>query len=258
MPDDRADSPREPGHTPADAPLAPAFYAGPRTRLGDWWTLLHPPYTAWHLSYVLLGAAVAERIDVEILGGTLLAFFLAVGVSAHALDELQGRPLGTGLSARALWSVALIGLAGALAIGAYGIARVGPELLPFVIVGALLVLAYNLEWFGGRVHTTLGFALAWGAFPVLTAAFAQQGRVSAAAVLVAGAATALSWAQRALSTPVRHVRRRVATVEVRMLGRDGQVTRGDARVLLAPSEQALRALSWGMVSLGLGVVLARL
>lgn len=255
MPDDRSRSASGPGHTPADTTLPPAFYAGPRTRLGDWWTLLHPPYTAWHLSYVLLGAAVAERIDVEILGGTLLAFLLAVGLSAHALDELQGRPLGTALSTRALWSVALVGLAGALAIGLYGVVRVGPALLPFVVVGAFLVLAYNLEWFGGRVHTTLGFALAWGAFPALTSAFAQQGRVSVSAVLVAAAAAALSWAQRALSTPVRHVRRRVTSVEVRMLGRDGQVTRGDARVLLAPSEQALRALSWGMVALGLGLVI---
>lgn len=258
MPDDAAGPPPDPDHTPADAPLAPAFYAGRRTKLGDWWTLLHPPYTAWHLSYVLLGAAVAEQVDVEILGGTLLAFFLAVGVSAHTLDELQGRPLATRLSTRTLWSAALLGLAGALTIGAYGIARIGPGLLPFVVAGGLLVLAYNLEWFGGRVHTTLGFALAWGAFPVLTSAFAQQDRVSVAAVLVAAAATGLSWAQRALSTPVRHVRRKVSAVEVRMVGHDGRMTHGDARVLLAPSEQALRALSWGMVALGLGLVIARL
>ena len=242
-----------------DGGLPPAFYVRDRRGpLADWWAVLHPPYTAWHLSYVLLGAAVSDTIDLPILGYTLAAFFLAVGISAHALDELQGRPLATGLSERTLWTAAVLALLLALGVGGYGLVRVGPWLLPFVVVGALLVLAYNLEWFGGRVHTDLGFALAWGAFPALTSAFAQQGRVSAAGVLVAAGATALSWAQRTLSTPVRHVRRRVRSVEVRMVGTDGEVSRGDAQVLLAPIERALRATAWALVVLGVGLVLARL
>ena len=35
----------------------PAFYALAPGGWRDWWTLLHPPYTLWHLSYVALGAA---------------------------------------------------------------------------------------------------------------------------------------------------------------------------------------------------------
>ena len=35
----------------------PAFYALAPGGWRDWWTLLHPPYTMWHLSYVALGAA---------------------------------------------------------------------------------------------------------------------------------------------------------------------------------------------------------
>ena len=64
-------------------------------RVRDWLTLLHPPYTVWHLSYVAIGAAVAGHLVLWRLGGTLLAFFLAVGIGAHALDELHGRPLRT-------------------------------------------------------------------------------------------------------------------------------------------------------------------
>ena len=45
-------------------------------------------------------------------------------------------------------------------------ARLQLWLLPLIAVGAFLVLAYNLELFGGRFHTDLWFALAWGAFPV--------------------------------------------------------------------------------------------
>src|SRR5438132_5711618 len=99
----------------------PAFYA---LRAGGWRdlvTLLHPPYTAWHLSYVALGAAAAPAIHLDRLLATLGAFFLGVGVCAHALDELNGRPLGTMLSRRALIWTAAVGLAGAVAIGVAGI-----------------------------------------------------------------------------------------------------------------------------------------
>ena len=56
-----------------------------------------PPYTAWHLSYVVIGASLAPHVYPTRLWATLAAFFLAVGVAAHALDELHGRPLGTAI-----------------------------------------------------------------------------------------------------------------------------------------------------------------
>src|SRR6478736_4070978 len=98
----------------------PAFYA---LRGGGWRdlvTILHPPYTAWHLSYVALGAAAAPAVHLDRLAAALGAFFLAVGVSAHALDELHGHPLGTALSDRTLRAVAVGGLVGAVAIGIAG------------------------------------------------------------------------------------------------------------------------------------------
>src|SRR5690349_13567555 len=140
-------------------------------RTGGWRdlvTVLHPPYTAWHLSYVALGAVAAPALYAGRLGAALVAFFLAVGVSAHALDELAGRPLGTALTRRMLIVLAVAGLVGAVAIGVAGVILVSPWLAPFVAVGALLVLAYNLELAGGRFHTDMWFALAWGAFPAFT------------------------------------------------------------------------------------------
>src|SRR6476659_11389166 len=93
----------------------PAFYA---LRPGGWRdlvTLLHPPYTAWHLSYVAIGAAVAPTLHGDRLAAALGAFFLAVGVGAHALDELNGRPLGTRLSDRVLIGLAAVSIVGAVA-----------------------------------------------------------------------------------------------------------------------------------------------
>ena len=50
--------------TASDATVArPAFYARGGGPVGDWITLLHPPYTAWHLGYVGIGAALVPRLD---------------------------------------------------------------------------------------------------------------------------------------------------------------------------------------------------
>src|SRR5438552_2768628 len=244
---------------PDEPQLAPAYYA---TQARGWrrdvWALLHPPYTAWHLSYVLIGAGLAERIDVTRLFATLVAFFLAVGVSAHALDELRGRPLQTSVPATGLWAAAIIGLVGAVALGFAGVSALGVGLLPFIAAGVLFVFAYNLELLGGRLHGDFWFALSWGAFPVLTAYFAQTGRISIGSVAAAAAAYAIAFGQRALSTPARLLRRKTRSVTGTLTLSDGSEQPLDEPALLHPLESALRAFSWGVVLLGLGLVAAKL
>jgi hypothetical protein len=236
----------------------PAFYAARAGGWRDWWTVLHPPYTAWHLSYVVLGACVAPRTDGIRLLATVLAFFFAVGIAAHTLDELHGHPLRTRIPDRVLWLAAVAGLVVAVGLGLAGVSRVGAGLLAFIALGPVLVLGYNLELAGGRLHSDAGFAAAWGAFPALTGYFAQAERIDVVAVLVAGAAYGLSYAQRALSTPARTLRRKVVAIEGSMTMEDGTVRPVDDRVMLAPLEQALRALSWSMVALAGALAVARL
>ena len=236
----------------------PAFYALAPGGWRDWWTLLHPPYTLWHLSYVALGAATASELDLYLLGMSLLGFFLGVGLAAHALDELRGRPLGTSIPDRVLQALAVVALAGAAAVGIVGVVQVSAWLLLFIVVGAFLVVAYNLELFGGAFHSDLWFALGWGGFPALTGAFAQEGRLHAAAVLVAAACVAISAAQRALSTPVRRLRRRVATVEGTITLRDGTTEPMGADVIRTAPEAALKLLSIAMPVLATGFVISRL
>ena len=238
--------------------LAPAYYATrARGWRRDWIALLHPPYTAWHLSYVVIGAALAPALDAVRLGATLLAFLLALGVAAHALDELRSRPLKTRIPDAVLVGAAAMSLAGAVALGLAGIGRVGVGLLPFILVGVLFVVAYNLELFGGVLHGDFWFALSWGAFPVLTAYFAQAGRLSLAAGIGAAAAFALSYCQRALSTPARRIRRQARSVSGSIVLEDGTAEPLNTAVLLEPLERALRALSWATVALALALAAAR-
>ena len=235
----------------------PAFYALAPGSWRDYVTLLHPPYTLWHLSYVAIGAALAPhwRPSIMVLG--LLAFFLGMGVAAHALDELHGRPLQTRIPDRVLVALAGAGLAAAAGIGVAVALHTNLWLLAFVACGAFIAVAYNLELFGGRLHGDPWFALAWGAFPVLAAYFAAAETIRAEALFAAAFAALLSHAQRRLSTPVRLVRRRVREVSGRIELQDGTSIQITPDVLTAESERALKALAAAVVSLAVALVLLR-
>jgi hypothetical protein len=236
----------------------PAFYALRRGGWRDLVTLLHPPYTAWHLSYVALGAAAAPVIYADRLAAALGAFFLAVGISAHALDELNGRPLRTRLRRRTLIALAVAGLVGALAIGVIGAIEVSALLVPLVVVGALLVPSYNLELAGGRFHSDLWFALAWGGFPAFTGYFVNALEVRPAGVLVTAACVLISVAQRRLSTPARELRRQTTEVAGEQRMADGSIVPLTEGRLAAPLEGALSVLWVALVLLAAGMVAVRL
>ena len=234
--------------------VAPAFYALEGGGWRDYWTLLHPPYTLWHLSYVLLGAALAPHPDPRIVAGALLAFFLAVGVASHSFDELQGRPLGTQIPSGVLVTLGSVGLVGAVALGIVAASQLGLWFLVLVGVGAALVISYGLEI--PIVHSDLGFALAWGGFPVIASALAN-GAPLLATVAAAAGASLLSLAQRRLSTQVRRVRRKAIEVSGSLRYRDGSTERLDRRALIAAPEAGLRLLWLAMVALSIGALLAR-
>jgi hypothetical protein len=231
------------------ADARPAFYALERGGWRDYVTLLHLPYTAWHLSYVVIGCALAPTLHGDRLLAALAAFFLALGVAAHALDELRGRPLGTEIPSAVLIGLAALSLAGGVAIGIAAALAWTPWLLVLVAVGGFLVPAYNLELFRGRFHSDLWFGLSWGALPVLAGYLVTAERIDLAAALAAAGALLLTLAQRHLSTQVRTVRRRVDRVEGTIAYRDGSEAPIDAATLLRAPELALQALTLAVIAL---------
>ncbi len=235
----------------------PAFYALAPGGWRDYVTLLHPPYTAWHLSYVVLGAAIAPHWRPGILGLALAAFFLGMGIGAHALDELRGRPLQTRIGETTLVVLASVSLLAAAGLGAGTAIETSRWLLVFVAGGAFIAVAYNLELFGGRFHNGMWFALAWGALPVLATYFAVAEQVRLEAVFAAGFAAVLSYVQRVLSTPVRMVRRRVRQVSGRIELADGTELPVTVESLSGAPELALRLLSAATIMLAVALVLVR-
>jgi hypothetical protein len=236
----------------------PAFYALAPGGWRDYLTILHPPYTAWHLSYVAIGAALAPQFHSDRLGAAAAAFFLAMGIGAHALDELQGRPLQTRIPEPMLLGLTVVSLAAAVGIGIAGAVSFDLWLLVFVVVGALLVPVYNLELLGGVIHNNAGFALAWGAFPLLTGYFACAGTITWVALLAAAYAGLTSYVQRVLSTPVRHIRRRVASVTGVLELHDGTREPITAELLSGAPERALKLLAAANVCLAGALLVLRL
>ena len=223
------------------AELKPAFYALEPGGRRDYVTVLHLPYTAWNLAYVAVGAALAPHFHTDRMLWTMATFALALGVAAHTLDELNGRPLRTQIGGGVLVGLAVSSLAGAVVIGIWAAASWGYGLLAFIAFGAFIVPAYNLELFGGRFHTAWWLAISWGGFPILTAYFAQAQTLKLSAIFAAGFGTALILVQRTLSTPVRHARRQAGSLEG-----------------VEPMERALRILPWANILLGAALVAARL
>jgi len=238
--------------------VKPAFYALERGGWRDYMTLLHLPYTAWHLSYVVVGGCLAASVSWDRLGLTVLAFFLAMGIGAHALDELAGRPLRTAIPSSVLVALALASIAAACAIGIAVALRFSLWILPLIAIGAFLVPAYNLELFGGRFHSDIWFGVAWGAFPVMTGFVACEGSPRLVAFVAAGWATALSLAQRRLSTPVRRVRRDVVSVDGELGLASGDRESITRELLISAPEGALRLLMIATILIAAALVTVRL
>ncbi len=237
--------------------LRPAYYALKAGGWREYITLLHVPYTIWHLSYVVLGAAAAPVLHLDRLAWTVLAFFLAVGLAAHALDELQARPLKTSISSVTLKAIAGLALAGAVGIGVYAGARISLWVTPFIAFGVFAVLAYNLELWRGRFHNDLWFAIAWGAIPALAGYWANAETLRAEALIVAAGCLALTLAQRTLSTQCRTLRRKVSLVSGSIDYDDGRREELTVAALLQVPERALRYLSYTVPLLASGWLFAR-
>lgn len=227
-----------------------AFYARSGSRWADVISILHLPYTIWHLSYVAVGAALAATVDWLILAGTLVAFAFGLGIGAHAFDEVKSRPLATTLTDRALWGLGITAMAVSMVIAITGAIVLSPWVAVWGVVGVVLAVGYALEW--PILHTDPGFALAWGGFPVVVGYWAQTQSISAAVIVVAVGASLLSLVQRTLSTPARFVRRRTEQSVV-TFDRGRQWERAE---LLQTWEGPLRLLAWTVVVFAAGLLLS--
>jgi hypothetical protein len=238
--------------------LKPSWYTSSRHGfLSDFIDLLHPPYTLWHISYVLIGIAMAPSIYPDRSVSVVLAFFFGLGIGSHALDETMGNPLETKISKKTLYFVGFLALATAVAIGLYYVGTVSLLILPFVVVESFFAIAYNLEIFHKRFHSGLIFALSWGAIPFLTGYFVNALTLTIPVLVMALAIGLLTIVQRTLSTYARNWRRKIGPVEaIRLSG--GDVVPISSKDLLSSSELSLKLLTVAIFLFSVALIALRI
>jgi hypothetical protein len=181
-----------------------------------------------------------------------VAFFLGLGVGAHALDETMGNPLQTKLSKANLYLIGFSSLGIAVGIGAYYSFTLSLLLLPIVFAETFFAVCYNLEMFGKKLHASWVFSLSWGMIPLITGYFVNALSITLLIVLVSIAAGLLTYIQRVLSTSARFVRRKLWQE-----GNLSSVQLESSKDLLVSSERVLKILNASMVILAVALVLER-
>ena len=239
-------------------PLPPAFYVMEgEERWKGYINLLHIPYTLWALSFIVMGASLAPILHWDRLAGTLAAFFMAVGLCCHCLDELNGRPLGTRIPTWALWTLAVVSMSGAVALGVTAILTIAISLTPFVVFGVFFAVAYNLELWHGRFHSDVWYAFGWGAFPAFTAYWANHSFVTLESIFIALGCFGLALVQRTLSSYARNFRRNVNSIHGYAVMINGERSLLDKRGMVSSAERCLQILTVTVVIFALALLAYR-
>jgi hypothetical protein len=150
--------------------------------------MLHLPYTAMVLAFVVLGAALAPAPSGIVLLATLAAYFLALGIGAHFLDQLPG--MGSSYVRHwPPWALAVVGAVGVgsgVVIGVVGaLLQLGVPFLGLVVAQGVVAVGYPLApKFGGLLHRDPVFAVSWGALPFLTSFYAQSRGFTVLSVII--------------------------------------------------------------------------
>jgi hypothetical protein len=238
--------------------LKPAWYSSKNSGIvSDFINLLHPPYTLWHLSYVIIGVAISPIIYLDRSIAVLVAFFLGLGLGAHALDETMGNPLRTKISKTKLYIIGFVSFSAAVSIGLYYVLELSLLIFPFVAIESFFAIAYNLEIFKKRFHTDIVFAISWGSIPFLTGYFVNSLSLSLSSLVMALGIGLLTYVQRTLSTQARLFRRRINEVESINLV-NGERIPMTSQEIISPAEKSLKALTIMIFALSIALILSRL
>ena len=200
---------------------------------------------------------MAPTIYLDRSAAVLFAFFLGLGIGAHALDETMGNPLQTRLSKKSLYVIGFSALFAAIAIGLYYVYALSVLILPFVLIESFFALAYNLEMFQSKFHSDLVFALSWGSIPYLTGYFVNALSISPATIVMAVGIGLLTFVQRTLSTQARLWRRKMEPVKSVKLS-SGKEINVSSSELISPAEKSLKALTIMIFLVAIALVLTRL
>jgi hypothetical protein len=210
--------------------------------------MLFLPYTGMVIAFTVVGAMLAETIYWDRVLATAVVYFLGLGIAAHALDAAgskEAKPWGTLFTKAQLWLMAVISLIIAYLIAIYYMVLHVPFLWIVAVLEGFFVFAYNLEWFGGKLHTDAWFAFSWGFLPVCAGYIMQTNRISLEALALAGSMALFSRVEIKASRPYKSLKRKENGLNK------------EEREMMQRYEAILKSISIGVLLLGAGLLLRR-
>ncbi|MFH0904258.1 MAG: hypothetical protein V1854_03610 [Methanobacteriota archaeon] len=189
------------------------WYAAEGSKLAEFWTILHLPYTAMSLSFLAVGFGIAgvQRWDVFAL--VMVAYFLGLGIAAHAFDQLpgQGSSYVKYLTPRELRSMGVAAVSAAVMIGVLLMVKLAAwHLLWIIPLQTFFVVAYPYAKFAkGFFHNDIWFAVSFGYIPVMAGYYINTLTLNPEFVPWAAVAAIISMIEILLSRYVRKWRHNV-------------------------------------------------
>ena len=173
--------------------------------------MLFLPYTGMCISFTIIGSMLSESILWDRVLSIFIIYFLALGVSAHAADNLGSKkikPWGNFFTTFELKLMVIGGLSVSYAIGIYYIIIFVPLLLIIAIIEGFFLFAYNFELFNGFFHNNFWFAVSWGSLPLLAGFVIQTNSISILSLFSSTIAFLIAYSEIRISRIYKELKRK--------------------------------------------------
>lgn len=173
--------------------------------------MLFLPYTGMCISFAIIGSMLSESISWDRVLSIFIIYFLALGVSAHAADNLGSKkikPWGNFFSTFELRLMVIGGLSVSYIIGIYYIITFAPLLLIIAITEGFFLFAYNFELFNGLFHNNFWFAVSWGSLPLLAGFVIQTNSISVLSLISSIMAFLFAYTEIRISRKYKELKRK--------------------------------------------------
>lgn len=159
-----------------------AWYHLEGSKKAELWTILHLPYTLMCIAFLAVGFAIHKPVNWELFGAAILAYFLGLGLAAHAFDQLSltGSRYVKYLTRRELLAIGISSLITAIAIGVFYMVKYSLwHLIWLIPLQAIFAIGYPIgETFRGKLHNDISFSFSFGALPPLVGFYVNTGELS--------------------------------------------------------------------------------
>jgi hypothetical protein len=173
--------------------------------------MLFLPYTGMCISFTIIGSMLSESIAWDRVLSIFIIYFLALGVSAHAADNLGSKkikPWGNFFSIFELRLMVIGGLSVSYILGIYYIITFVPLLLIIAIIEGFFLFAYNFELFNGLFHNNFWFAVSWGGLPLLAGFVIQTNSISVLSLISSIMAFLVAYTEIRISRKYKELKRK--------------------------------------------------